>query len=255
MEDRVYGSILAGEALSSFITTDATQDVFELVLARSVHGSAGEHPRLVHLWWRAPDQGQRLVQVYVNDVLYDVTLDPTASEMFLVLDRSRALRIELLAVPAGDPEAIWRPQPALLKSWTPRVQSTANVCVERDEDLPVDTQIGLTIDGLAVEVGPMWSVADARCGAYDPSGPVYTDAFGLGFGVGALGVGPLGFDSTAWCWLSDELPTGTHTIQLHATDPSGAPTALSAQIMKTVDHLPAPVNDLHLSGTNTLAWD
>lgn len=47
-------------------TYNATQQVFDLVLARPVDAPDLQHGRLIHLMWRAPEQGQRLVQFYLN---------------------------------------------------------------------------------------------------------------------------------------------------------------------------------------------
>ena len=234
--------------MSSFITLDATQDVFELVLARPVMTGSGEHPKLVHLWWRAPMQGERLVQVYVNDELYDVILDTSAREMFLVVDRTRKNRIELLAVPADDPQALWRPQPDLLKTWQPAVNSSASVALVRDIDLPIDTQLVLGIDGAAADHGPMWPDTETR------SVPGDEDATGLGLGVGGLGAGPLGLDGTAWRWKRDNLAAGEHSVRLDAIDHTGQPVSEPLDFAVMIEHLPDPVTDFTITPGFQLAW-
>lgn len=234
--------------MSSFITTDATQDVFELVLARPVMTHAGEHPKLVHLWWRAPMQGDRVVQVYLNDALYDVTLDLAAREMFLILDRSRPNRIELLAVPADDPQALWHPQPQLLNMWQPAVNSAASVALVRDVDLPADTQLVLGIDGVLTDHGPMWPAIETRCVAGDE------DATGLGLGVGELGAGPLGVDGTAWRWRRDDLDAGEHSVHLDAMDHTGQAVSDPLDLAVTIEHLPDPVIDISITPGFRLAW-
>ena len=226
--------------MSSFITTDATQDVFELVLARPVVTHAGEHGRLVHLWWRAPLQGNRLVQVYVNDELYDVTLDTTVREMLLVLDRARLQRIELLAVPADDSVAVWRPQPGLLGSWRPAVRSVAEVALVRDADLPDDTQLVVSVDGVQTDHSPMW--------------PAIESMTGPGVGLGDLGAGPLGDDGNAWRWRRDDLPTGPHNLRFDAVDPAGQAVADPLTHTLSIERLPEPVTGLIISQDFQLNW-
>ena len=241
--------------MSSFITTEATQDVFELVLARPVKTPTGEHGSLVHLWWRAPGQGQRLVQVYVNGTLYDVTQDTSVREMFLVLDRTRPIQIELLAVPVENPDAIWRPQPELLKSWQPTTQSSVHVELVRDENFPVDTQVEVAIDGAVVDAGPMWPATEARCGAYSETGPLFTESYGRGLGIGGLGAGPLGYDASAWQWLRDDLTAGEYDVQITGMHPSGEPATLQTHLSQTIDRLAAPVDHFRISNQTSLAWD
>lgn len=234
--------------MSSFITTDARQDVFELVLARPVTTPAGEHPKLAHLWWRAPMQGDRVVQVYVNDALYDVSLDTSVRQMFLVLDRTRQNRIELLAVPADDPRAVWRPQPELLNTWRPAVNSSARVVLVRDVDLPADTQLTVGIDGTIADHGPMWPGTETR------SVPGDEDATGPGLGVGGLGAGPLGLDGTAWRWKRDDLDAGQHALRLDATDHTGRAVSDPVDLDVTIEHLPDPVNGLFITPGFQLTW-
>jgi hypothetical protein len=239
--------------LSSFITTHATQDVFELVLARPVVAAAGEHPWLVHLWWRAPLQDDRLVQVYVQGELYDVTLDPALREMCLVLDRTQQSRIELLAIPANDPQAVWRPQPGLLGAWQPSVSSSARVDLVRDERLPVDTQLVVEIDGQKTDRGAMWpqdqnrSVTDGLL--------AFGDVAGVGLGVGDLGMGALGAGGTAWRWRRDVPSIGSHDVTINAVDLAGMPVADPILIQDVlIDSLPNSVTDLAINPSFGLSW-
>ncbi len=239
--------------MSSFITTDATQDVFGLVLARPVVTAAGEHPWLIHLWWLAPFQDDRLVQIYVQGELYDVTLDPAVREICLVLDRTRQNRIELLAVPADDPQAVWRPQPDLLGSWGPAISSVAEVVLVRDEMLPSDTQLVVEVDGKGVDRGAMWPQDQNRSGFGNPLGQ--DDEAGLGVGVGGLGVGPLGGDGTVWRWRRDGLGLGSHEIKVKAVDRTGAPVANPVLIEGVqVESLPDPVSGLTIDPSFHLSW-
>ncbi|HEX7008492.1 MAG TPA: hypothetical protein VF184_00830, partial [Phycisphaeraceae bacterium] len=130
----------------------ATQEVFELVLAREVAHAGGACGALVHLAWRSGQQADRLVQVYVDGELYDVTSDPAQRQMWLILDRSREHRIELLAVE----EEVWAARPELLGSWRPAVRDAVEVAVLRDESLLVGTRVSVRLDGVEVDEGPMW---------------------------------------------------------------------------------------------------
>ncbi len=239
--------------MSSFITTDATQDVFDLVLARPIVTAAGEHPWLVYLWWSAPIQGNRVVQVYVQGELYDVTLDSTVREMVLVLDRTRTNRIELLAVADDDVEAIWRPQPDLLESWQPEVLDVVEVTMVRDEALPVDTHVVAEVGGQAVDSGAVWPNDVNRS---DPDDLLeFADVSGLGLGVGGLGAGRLGFDATVWRWRRDDLAVGSHDININAVDLAGQPAADPILLQDVlIDNLPDPVMGLSIDQSFVLSW-
>lgn len=226
--------------MSSFITIDATQDIFELVLARPVVTYGGEHSRLVHLWWRAPGQGDRVVQVYVQDQLYDVTSDTTVREMVLLLDRARPQRIELLAVPADDPGAIWRPQPGLLGSWQPAVSDRAEVAILRDADPKSETQILVTINGADDAHGPLWPTTESTTGP--------------GVGLGELGLGPLGDDGDAWRWRRNNLTPGVHNLRFDAVDPTGQSVANPLVESVSIEYLSEPVTGLSVSEDFQLNW-
>jgi len=228
------------------------------VLARSILTSSGEHPTLAHLWWSAPGQGDRLVQVYVQGELYDVTLDISQREMYLILDRTHTNRIELLAVPADDPEAAWRPQPDLLASWNPSVNSTAQVRLVRDEALAVDTQVLVSVNGASLDHGPMWpnDVPRSGFGALMGVGCFgFDDATGPGLGLGDLGAGPLGADGFAWRWRRDDLPLGVYDIDLATVSHAGLAVTNPLTFQNVaIDDLLEPVTGLTLDGAFTLSW-
>src|SRR5689334_10227883 len=103
----------------------ASQSNFTLTLARPVTTPSGDHAHLVHLAWRtATPETMRLVQVYIDGSLAAVTREPSHRELWLVCDRSRAHRIELLAV---DPADAWTPQPHALQSWSPPFRTAFDV--------------------------------------------------------------------------------------------------------------------------------
>jgi len=240
--------------MSSFITIDATQEVFELVLARPIVTGAGEHPWLVHLWWRVPLQGSRAVQIYVQDELYDVLLDTSSREMILMLDRTRTNRIELLAVPADDAEAIWRAQPSLLSSWQPGLSDVATVTLVRDESLPIDTRVDVELDGELIDSRMMWPNHINRS---DPEAALLTgDVAGLGLGIGHLGAGRLGHGGESLRWRRDDLPEGLHDIVINALDRDGHPVTDPLMLDDVrVDDLPGPVVGLSVDQGFTLSWE
>jgi len=228
----------------------ATQAIFELILARPVTIPAGEHPAMVHLWWRAAQQGERLVQVYVDDELYDVTADVMQRELWLLLDRAHTHRIELLAVSTDDP---WRAMPEMLNAWQPRVKDTAQVTVLRDETLAVDTRINVQVDDKPLDEGVLWPSEAHRSGfgaLFGEGGFGFDAATGPGLGMGELGHGVLGADGAAWRWKRRNLSAGDHTLKLTTKDSTDQPTASDV----TLDHLPAPARDLQVDADFTLTW-
>ncbi|MEX1017514.1 MAG: hypothetical protein WDZ31_12295 [Phycisphaeraceae bacterium] len=236
-----------------------TQDIFELTLARPATHAQGDDAMQVHLWWRAPQQGDRLVQVYVDGALYDVTAWPAQRAMWLLLDRTRAHRIELLAVdPAAEGGDVWRARPELLRTWSPTVPDVAAVTVLRNETLPVTAELGLAVDDGPATVTPLWpaDVARGGFGALFGEGGFGSDAAtGPGLGEGELGVGPLGADGVAWHWRHTHLPDGTRTLALNLHDPTGQPLLASpAERLLTIEHLPAPADGMWIDEPATLRW-
>ena len=237
--------------------TTATQDIFERVIARPVSTATGEHASLVHLAWSAPQQGQRLVQVYVDGQIVEVTADPMQREMWLLLDRSQARRIELLAVP---PDEIHTPRPHLLSNWDPAVTSQATLHIVRDESLPVDTRLEVSIDNEPVDRGPMWPADEHRggFGGLFGLGEFGRDALtGPGLGMGELGMGPLGSEGTAWRWSRGDLspsPVG-HDLAVTATDHTGRAVAVPVTVDDIrIDALPDAAATFTIDPNFTLNW-
>jgi hypothetical protein len=234
-----------------------TQSVFALVLARPVQRRDGMDPAMVHLWWSAPAQGARLVQVYVNRQLYDVALDAAQRTMWLVLDRRRSHAIELLAIDPHDAEGVWQPRPAWLQSWSPQVQPVASARLIRDETLPVDTQVRVEIDGTLIDRSPLWPAQVGRSGfgaLFGEGGFGVDAATGPGLGQGALGHGPLGSDGTSWQWQRGDLSAAAHQVTFHAEDATGEPVAEALTTDITIDRLPEPAQDLNIDETFKLTW-
>lgn len=236
----------------------ATQDVFELGLARPVVARSGEHPALVHLWWSAPDQGDRLVQVYVDDELVEVSQDPSQRDLWLMCDRSRDHRIELLAVPVSDADGVWRDRPDLLRRWDPAVKSGLSLAVLRDEALPIDTCVSVEVDGQPIDHGPMWPAWEHRggMGALFGLGAFGFDAVtGPGLGVGELGMGPLGTDGTAWRWARRDLDIGQHVVGVSVRDGTGREVVDPVLVEGVVvESLPAAASSFSIDPDFTLRW-
>ena len=237
----------------------ATQAVFEKVIARPAVTAAGQHGSLVHLWWSAPTQGDRVVQIYLDSQLIDVTARPTQRQAWLMIDRTRPSRIELLAVDPADPDDAWRPMPDLLTHWDPAVVSNATVTVIRDEKLPVDTRLVVSIDGVESDRGAIWPADEHRggFGALFALGEFGRDAVtGPGLGAGELGMGPLGSEGTAWRWQRNDLPPpGSFSIETRAVDHTGRQVALPVTIDDVaIDALPTAAEALTIDDGFTLQW-
>lgn len=240
-------------------TRQPTQDVFELVLARSVMHSAGVDPWLIHIWWRAPQQGSRLVQIYLDGVLTDVTIDPQQREAWIFADRSRPHRVELLAISADDVESIWQARRDLLQTWTPAVRSSATVRTLRDSAWPVDGSMRVAIDGEQIDAVPLWPGTQSRIGfgslfGLGEFGLDNATAPGLGARDAQLGWGPLGSDATAWPWSADELAPGSHTLSLQPVRADGQPFALSQTLSVQISTLPPAPSQQSINGGFVLSW-
>lgn len=245
------------------MTEGVTQEVFEVVLARSVVGGGGggeadQDQVLVHVWWRAPGQGERLVQVYVNGVLTEVTTHVEQRELWLMCDRTRTQRIELLAVDAGRSGMVWASHEGALDCWEPAVVGSAKMAVVRDEKLPADTRLIVEVDGREGDRGLMWPAGEHRggFGGLFGLGEFGLDAVtGPGLGQGELGLGALGVDGTAWRWRSDDLAAGTHELKVKARDKRGVEVAGAVTVDGVViEALPRAVAGFEVGGDFTLRW-
>ncbi|MEM1108713.1 MAG: hypothetical protein AAGH99_08490 [Planctomycetota bacterium] len=238
--------------------SDYTQDGFSLTLGRSPIHESETHDGLVHLWWRSDFLDERLVQVYVNGELIEVTHNSDQREVWLILDRAVDNRVELLAVRRDRPELLWQPRPDLLKSWDPPINQMVRAKVLRDEALPIETKVAVAINGIEVEESPLWSGDTPRSGfggLFGLGGFGRDDATGLGLGRGALGLGPLGADATPWCWNSSELDPGTHTVTLTARDARGVDMTPPQTLRPMdVDALPQGASSLTVDPDFTLTW-
>ncbi len=233
--------------------TQPTQAIFDRVLLRP---SDRDVPGRALLTWQATGQGERLVQVYVNDRLYDVTTAPAQRRMWLHLDRQTDVRIELLAVP---PAAAWVDHGGELRSWIPRFVTAAVLVMTRDERLPIDSRAIVTVDGQAEPAIALWAAGDSRAGfgALHGMGEFGRDrATAPGEGLGEFGAAPHGGDGSAWRWRREDLPAGEHELAVQVTDGTGAIVGqLDAPLTVDIDRPPDPPRNVRIDEWFTLTWD
>ena len=234
-----------------------TQSVFEKVLAMPVLHHGGHDAALVHVWWSAPQQGHRLVQVYVNGELCDVSVDVEQRELWLLLDRRYGHHISLLAVPANHETSAWTNHSRLLDNDRRAFDRRATAAIVAKESLPIDTQIAVALDGQKTGTHPLWDDDSPRSGFGSLFGLGdfgFDAATGPGLGHGQLGAGPLGADGAAWQWRNTRLATGQHTLVLTLTDRDGHAVSPGFEKQFDITPLPAPAINLTLTSNATLIW-
>lgn len=189
---------------------EPTQSVFDHVLLRPATDGSG----LAYLTWRAGAQGDRVVQVYVDGRLYDVSGDRTQRAMWLQLDPTRDHALELLAV---DPSERWREmsekRSGRVPPWVHEVVSEK----ARDESLPIDARVTVKVDHRLVADEAVWSSEDHRGGFGGLHGEGlfgFDLATAPGNGQGDFGYGPFGSGGEAWCWVG-LLGPGEHQVEIN----------------------------------------
>ena len=231
----------------------ATQDVFERILARPVAAPDLQHGRLVHLQWRAPEQGERLVQFYLNGLLSGSSRSVTQREAWLLVDAKRHVQIELLAV---RPASVGVDLSSELEGADPPTRPVASLSLLRDVSLPMQSRLAMRhTDASLDEQIALFQPGDARSGfgaVFGEGGFGYDTSTGPGLGLGELGYGSLGSDGDALHWRSDHLPPGTNTIDLSLEDQSGVLQSLSLNL--EIDRLPDPPQDLTINHALQLTW-
>ena len=236
-------------------TNNPTQQVFELVLARPVDAPDLQHARLIHLMWRAPEQGERLVQVYLNGQLSITSRSITQRDAWLMLDHDKHTQIELLAV---CPSNATDDQSEYLAGTNPSTQPFAAVRIMRDTAMPIDSCLSIEVEGASVsDQTKLFSPGDPRGGfgaVFGEGGFGYDNATGPGLGAGELGFGPLGSDGSALRWRSDALTQGPHRIDLSLQAAAGLPVAQTTSIDLMIDRLPDPPSGVVLTDELTLTW-
>ena len=234
---------------------NATQDVFELVLARPVAWPDLQHARLVHVQWWAPDQGERLVQLYANGELTASSSSPTQREAWLLTETNGHVQIELLAV---RPEDVRTPWPEALAGVEPVVHVDASLTLLRDVALPPDAAVSIRVDEqIDIDTIALFDAHTPRAGygsVFGTGGFGYDAATGLGLGLGELGYGPLGIDGDALRWRDNSLARGDHTVYVSLLDREGNPAASELERAVSIARLPEPAGDVVLSPDLQLTW-
>ncbi|MFI4860970.1 MAG: hypothetical protein ACIAXF_09850 [Phycisphaerales bacterium JB063] len=234
------------------MTQSTDPNLFTRVLARQVAASDALHGVLTHLWWSAPAQGERVVQVYANERLHAVTLDPSHRELWLVFPPGRPVRLTLCAV---DRSEAWVPRGADPDAQAPR--DGVAVEVLRDPSVPVGARLCVTVDDGEAECAPLFGAGVGRSGF---GGVFGFGGFGMdaaacpGLGLGELGLGPLGADGEAWRWCRDDLSAGPHQLGLALSDSTGGFVAQAQDVAFEIDRLPAPPAGLRVDDTLMLSW-
>jgi hypothetical protein len=231
-----------------------TQAVFQNVLVRPVERPGGADPALVRVGWEAPEQGERLVQVYVDGFLHDVTICPSQRALWLLLDRGRRHRVELLAVPTDQ---AWEAMPRALAGWSPKVRDWARVAVLRNEAFPVATRVRVSVDGATVDEGALWPADQPRAGfgaIFGEGGFGLDGATGFGLGEGALGLGPLGADGEPWRWQRADLGEGAREVRLEPIDASGRAVGMPLTREVEVARWPEAASEVGVDRSWTLWW-
>ncbi|MEO1235561.1 MAG: hypothetical protein AAFX76_02105 [Planctomycetota bacterium] len=228
------------------------------VVGRAVLDEAGEHDTLVHLQWRPPDTPVA-IQVYVNGDLADVVADSSSHEAWLILDRASVQEVELLALPLHNAVDVWAGPPTSNGGFETTATSRIQVALLRDETLPIDTKIGVLIDGNRVGEALFWNESDPRSGfggLFGVGGFGRDAASGPGLGRGELGYGPLGIDGTAWRWRSLPLESGEHALELEASDAMGVSVGSASDLGSfATAPTPSPASHLSIDADFTLNWN
>lgn len=231
-----------------------TQDVFELVLARPIALTRGEHASMVHIWWRAPQQGDRLVQIYVDQELFFVACDVSQRECVLFLDRTCDHHIELLAV---DCDHALSAQPQSLTGWNLPIIENAAISIVRDHALPIHASLRTSLNGMNHDEALLFPANEPRGGfgaLFGEGGFGYDDAAGFGLGRGELGLGPLGEDGTAWQMNISCMNDGLHDLDIDLLNEKGGIIGEADDIEVQLNALPAPASMVYADESMTLKW-
>jgi hypothetical protein len=243
----------------STVADDTTRiEPVERLLLRAASGPLENLALLT--WADAVDEGFA-VQVYVDGQLHDIVADGRRGECWLWLDRRQVHHVHALRVPAGVACIDHASHlPLTDEPFAPH----ASITLLRDEALPVDAAVTITLDGQPVDRQPLWSADDARngWGGLHGIGSFGHDlATGPGLGLESHGHGPFGSGSHPFHWTSrdlDPLAPGPHTLDITITDAAGRSLA-SSTLHLTIDPPPPPPRDLSIDDTDddttfTLHW-
>jgi hypothetical protein len=237
--------------------SNTTDQVIDHVLLRETDPPV---PGVALVAWQAPDQGDRLVQVYVNGQLYDVSADRAVREMWVRLDRVRDVRVDVLAV---DPRSAWLPrriEGTRLTQDSVQVEAIGGMVdlhVLRDERLPIDATVQVLVDGASEGAAALWGPSDERSGfgGLFGIGEFGRDAAaGCGFAAGQWGVGPFGSDGRAWQWRR-RLGAGEHELCIRICDAAGRMLGDPVCRTVTVTDPARPARNLRCERTFHLHWE
>lgn len=230
--------------------TQATIDIFEAIVARQ----SLDDPWDVRVSWRAPEQGDRLVQAYVDQRFAAVTTRSEDRELELILDPSRRRTIELLAVPV--PQAGVE-MPNLLSSRRRGERHAVTARVMRDEALPAASILAWRIDDQPESSKPVWPRDTHRGGfggLFGLGAFGFDHATGPGLGRGQLGWGPLDADAEALTLCDESQPAGEHTVSIRLTDDAGREIASPLVQTQRVTRNPEPGSNLRIEA-GLLTWE
>jgi hypothetical protein len=190
---------------------------------------------LALLSWRADSLGDRVIQIYVNGSLFDVVVDPDQTELWCHLDRVHDVEIEMHAV---EPEVAWTVE-------STGYRGRASLAIARDESLPIDARVYVSVDGVSNAGQPLWGPTDSRGG------------------LGAIfGIGPFGLDNLTdtgdsnWIWTDDDLSAGEHLLDAQIRDHTGRRIAQLAEPLSiTLERFPRAAVHPRIESDLTLRWD
>lgn len=230
--------------------TQATTDIFELIVARQVL----DRPWDVRVSWRATQQGDRVVQVYVDQALTAVTASREARDIDVLIDPSLRRTVELLAVPVGQ---AGRDMPHLLQSWRRGERHAVQADVLRDEAHDASASLAWRIDAQCGHREALWPRDTHRGGfggLFGLGAFGFDHATGPGLGRGQLGWGPLGTGGEALTIRDHAVPSGEHTLSLQLLDDAGRPLTSPHQHTQLVTRPDASAANLRIE-SGLLTWE
>ncbi len=226
--------------------------VIEEVLLRQVEGMAG----VVHVFWRAMTQGERVVQAYVDGRLAAVSAEAAERELWLMVDASKGHRVDLLAVPRDE---AWRDFGSELEALGD-TKLGWRLGVVRDLRLPMETVMQVKAGERVVHESMLFAGDQTRSGfgglmGLGTFGFDDATAPGLGEVNSELGNGPLGFDGGVWHFVGVGEVANQGTVTLLALDATGAKVAQS-WVMEDVVRRTAPrsAEDVRVETGTMLVW-
>lgn len=203
---------------------------FERILVRQVAATDPMHRALFHLWWSAPTQGERVVQVYANGQLDAVTFHPAQREVWLLYPPGRARALELIAVAPADAFVSRGVDDAV----APGAYGCASIALGYDPAQTRGTMACVTVDSSEPMCAPLRPTRSINSGEHRP--------------------GASGPEGHVWRWRSEPLPAGDHTLAVTQRDAIGRTHSPPITERVFVDRLPAAPCRLAISNGHTLSW-